>query len=76
MHDLKQANRACNIEFNQILLNLGFKRSRNDPCAYYIFMDGYIIIIIVTEGNETEVMITLHQSKYIRELLQDYKMDN
>ena len=36
-----------NCQSPKKLLDHGFTRSRNDPCVYYVFKHGYIIIIMV-----------------------------
>jgi hypothetical protein len=46
IYGIKQAPRAWNTLFNQVLISLGFKRLRSDACVYF---DDFIIIGIFVD---------------------------
>lgn len=47
IYGLKQASRQWNLKLNDVLVNIGLKRSKIDPCIYYLVKDSMMIYIAV-----------------------------
>lgn len=47
LYGLKQASRQWNLKLNDILLEIGFKRSKVDPCIYYFRNESAMMFLTV-----------------------------
>lgn len=47
LYGLKQASRAWNLRFDQLMQDLGFRRSVNDPCLYVKGSSDSLVIVIL-----------------------------
>lgn len=47
IYGLKQSSRAWNSKVNNVLLDIGYKKSKNEPCLFYNINKDSIVIIIL-----------------------------
>jgi transposase InsO family protein len=69
IYGLKQASRAWNLQFNQVLLDLGFKRTHSDAGIYHRLDAGGTIIIILYVDDITILGDTITQMTSLKATL-------
>ena len=69
IYGLKQASRAWNLQFNQVLLELGFKRTHSDAGIYHRLDAGGTIIIILYVDDITILGDTIAQMTSLKATL-------
>ena len=77
IYGLKQASRAWNLQFNTVLLELGFKRTHSDAGVYHRLDAGGTVIIILYVDDITILGDTLDQITALKATLSSrYEMSD